>query len=273
MSGTVKIILGVVAALVILGGGYLVYDAVLGETEAASGPISAIPIEIDTPTVEATTAAEDPYPAEASNPDGGSLTAGTTSPYPVETVEAQVSSTGDSSVFTILQEESEVRFILGEILRGQPKTVVGATDQVAGELAVDFSDLTTIQLGQVLVNARTLVTDSSQRDRAIRNQILSTDAYEFISFTPTGITGLSGSAAVGDTFTFQVAGDLTIRDVTNPAVFEVTATLVSEGRIEGTASTVIARGDYGLTIPSVQSVAGVDEEVTLEIDFVAAVKA
>jgi polyisoprenoid-binding protein YceI len=272
MSGTVKIILGVVAAVILLGAGFALYDAVLGETEAASGPISAVPIEVGTPTVGSAAGSEDPYPAETSDPALGSLSAGTASPYPVETAESEGAVEG-VTVFAIQPEESEVRFILGEILRGQPKTVIGATDQVAGELAIDFSDLTTAQLGQVLVNARTLVTDSSQRDRAIRNQILSTDAYEFISFTPTGISGLSGSAAVGDTFTFQVTGDLTIRDVTHPVVFDVTASRISEDLIEGTASAVIARADYGLTIPSVQSVAGVDEEVALEIDFVAGVKA
>jgi hypothetical protein len=44
---------------------------------------------------------------------------------------------------------------------------------------------------------------------------------------------------------------------------------VSETQIAGIASAIIARSDYGLTIPSVPNVANVEEEVELYIDFVA----
>jgi len=43
----------------------------------------------------------------------------------------------------------------------------------------------------------------------------------------------------------------------------------STTRLTGTATTVVNRGDYNLTIPSVPNVANVGEDVTLEIDFVA----
>jgi polyisoprenoid-binding protein YceI len=80
---------------------------------------------------------------------------------------------------------------------------------------------------------------------------------------------LSGAAQPGQPFTFQIAGDLTIRNITQPVVFDVTAQGESLTRITGTATTTIKRGDYNLTIPSVPNVANVGEEVTLEIDFVA----
>lgn len=115
-----------------------------------------------------------------------------------------------------MPEESEVRFTIYEELRGQPKDVVGVSDQVAGEIAVLPGDLSALQVGTIQVNARTLVTDESQRNQAIRNRILNTDTYEFITFTPTEIIGLSGSGELGQTVTFQVAGDMTIRNVTRP---------------------------------------------------------
>lgn len=264
MSSSGRIVLGVVAVVILFVGGFLIYDAVLGETEEASGPITAAPIDLETP-------AEDPYPVA----EAGASAAETSSPYPVETeapAETEPAAAPGPVVFSIIPEESEARFELGEILRGQPKQVIGATDQVAGELAVDVNDLASIQVGEIIVNARTLATDSDRRDRAIRNQILVTDTYEFIAFTPTGVTGISGSAAVGDEFVFQIAGDLMIKDVSTEVVFDVTATLVSGNRIAGSATTVIDRADYNLVIPSVPSVAGVDEQVIIEIDFVAEVK-
>ena len=35
--------------------------------------------------------------------------------------------------------------------------------------------------------------------------------YEFITFTPTHLTGLSGAGQAGQPITFQIIGDLTIR--------------------------------------------------------------
>jgi polyisoprenoid-binding protein YceI len=227
----------------------LVYNWVLGPTLAASGELTAIPVlpveSTDVPAATEAAAATEPGAAEASP-------------------------TGDLMVLQIVAAESEVRFVLSEVLRGQPTTVVGATDQVAGEIAVNPSDLSTAQVGVIQVNARDLATDNDQRNRAIRNRILNTDSFEFITFTPTGISGLDGSAQPGDTFTFQLAGDLTIRDVTQPVVFEVTATVDSENQLSGTAVTTVQRGDYNLSIPSVPQVADVSEEVRVELDFVAA---
>ena len=186
---------------------------------------------------------------------------------PVE-VEEPTSSAG-ATVYTIDPASSEVRFELNEVLRGEPKTVVGTTDQVAGEIAVDLGDLSSTQVGAIQVNARGLSTDNNFRNRAINNEILNTGDFEFITFEPTAVSGLSGSAVVGDTFEFTVSGDLTIRDITQPVTFDVTATAVSDSQIEGTASAVVQRADYNLQIPSVPSVADVEEEVELYIDFAA----
>jgi len=184
---------------------------------------------------------------------------------PVAVTEAS----GGSTVFEIVQAESEARFMLGELLRGEPTTVIGVTDQVAGEIAVDPNDPARTQVGVIKINARTLATDSDMRNRAIGNRILQTGDYEFITFTPTSISGMPASVAVGESFSFQVTGSLTIRDISHETTFEVTVTPASEMRLEGLATATIARADYNLTIPNVPSVADVDEEVLLELEFVA----
>jgi polyisoprenoid-binding protein YceI len=275
MSRTGKIILSTLAifVLVAIAGGFWIYNSVLGDTEGASAPIAAIPLVIDTPTQTPVLDPPGPYPIQTTDQQVEAtsevLDAGDAGPYPAA---EEIVGTPALAVFAIKTAESEVRFSLGEILRGQPKTVVGVTDQVAGEVAVDFKDLSSAQAGVIQVNARTLATDDDRRNRTIRNQILLTDSFEFITFSPTSISGLSGSAAVGETVNFQIDGDLMIRDVTNPVVFDVAASVVGEDRIEGTASTKINRNDYGITIPNVAFVAEVDEEVLLEIDFVAVLK-
>src|SRR6266508_2907393 len=87
--------------------------------------------------------------------------------------------------------------------------------------------------------------------RALGNRTLNTDEYEYISFTPSALAGLPQSASVGQPFTFQVTGDLTIKDVTKSATFEVAVTPSVDGALAGTATTTINYADWDVSIPSV----------------------
>lgn len=174
-----------------------------------------------------------------------------------------------SAVTFELAEGSVARFFIDEVLRGDPITVVAESDQVVGLVRVDLEDLAASQVGTILVNARVFETDQSFRDRAIRGPILDSATHEFIEFVPRSIDGLSGTATVGGELTFTVSGDLTIRDVTRPVMFEVTAVLAADDRLEGVARTVVDRTEFNLVIPSAPGVANVSEDVALEIEFVA----
>jgi polyisoprenoid-binding protein YceI len=169
----------------------------------------------------------------------------------------------------ISQADSQARFVIDEVLNDAPKTVIGTTDQVAGEIAVDPQNPTQTRLGVIQIDARALTTDSEFRNRAIKNQILQTDQYEYITFTPTKIVGLPQSGTVGQPYTFQIVGDLTIRDVTKQVTFDVSATAATDSQVEGTATATIAYADYGISIPQVRQVASVADQVRLELEFVA----
>jgi len=190
-------------------------------------------------------------------------------PIASDIVSSGVDATADFVTFEISQAESEVRYFLGELLRGQPKTVVGSTNQVAGQLLVNLNELASTEVGLIRINAWTLLTDNNMRNNAIRSRILFTDEYEFITFNPTEISGLPDNAAVGESITFEMSGELTIKDVTQVETFVVTAVAPTPSRLEGSATATILREDYQLVVPNVRSVANVEEEVVLEIDFVA----
>ncbi len=239
--------IGAVVVIILVG---IAAYAFLKTPEEASGPIETVPLEIE-PTVE--TAAEAPE-AEAEM---------------VDTEASPASSGAGLTTFQISQDDSTVRFELDEDLRGEHITVVGTTNQVSGEIAVDANDLSTTQVGIIQINARTLTTDSSFRNRAINNRILNTDQYEFITFAPTAVTNLPDSVGLGEPVQFTIVGDLTIRDITNEVAFTVTASFTSETELVGTASVVITREAYNLVIPSVENVTNVEEEVELYIDFTA----
>ena len=90
-----------------------------------------------------------------------------------------------------------------------------------------------------------------------------------MTFTPTEISGLPETGAVGQSYTFQMTGDLTVADVTKPVTFDVTLTPISETRIEGKANAAILHRDFNLSIPDSPAVDTVADEVRLELDFVA----
>lgn len=172
-------------------------------------------------------------------------------------------------IYEIIPAQSEARFLIDEVLRGDPFTVVGSTDQVAGQIAIDPNDLSSAQVGVIQVNARTLTTDNQFRNRAVKNRILRTDKFEFVTFKPTEIVGLSGAGTVGETYGFQIVGDLTIAGVTQEVTFDVAVTPESDARLEGLVTTAFLYTDFELAIPDSPSVDTVEDEVRLEFEFAA----
>ena len=177
---------------------------------------------------------------------------------------------GGTTVYTVDSSQSEARFLIDEVLRGADVTVVGVTSNVAAQIAVDLSDpANTQQVSEIVINARDITTDNRYRNRAISNEILLTNEYELITFTPTLVTGLPDSAAVGESYLFQIVGDLTIIDQTREVTFDVAVTPISETEITGQASAKILYADFGLTIPFSRAVEAVEDTVILEFEFVA----
>lgn len=244
----------IVAGLAILVGAIAIAVWVLRPPAEATAPITAVPLAVFT---------------EDTTPEGQTDPAVSTPETPPQ---SEAESLSGVAVFQISQAGSQARFILNEELRGQPTTVIGTTDQIAGEIALDFDNPQNSQIGVIQVNARTLVTDNNFRNRAIQNEILDTGAFEFITFTPTSVVGLPEEIVVGEPVTLQITGDLTIRNITQQVTFDATATLVALDRLEGVASVTVLRSDYQLAIPSVPSVANVTDEVLLEIEFTAVPK-
>ncbi len=283
MNSKVVVIIAVVAVVALVAMGALAYSF-LREPEAASGPIEAIPIVTSDQEPAVTAGAEVAEATDIPELEASAVapeaTVGTKAPTeaaqptqlvakPTETSPPSDESSTTQGVFEIIPAESEARFIIEEVLRGSPTTVVGSTGQVAGQLAVDPSDLSAAQVGVIQVNARTLTTDNQFRNRAIKNRILLTDQHEFVTFTPTEVVGLSGAGSVGEAYEFRIVGELTITDLTREVTFVVTVTPVSDTRLEGLATTAFLYTDFELAIPDAPAVDTVEDEVRLEFEFAA----
>lgn len=266
MKRTPLLILGLVALIAVVVAGYAVFRT----PEEASAPIQAVPLAAATATPMVEAATSTLAPAVDNTP----AAAATDTPVAVEATAAptETPAAAQAVIFELSQDQSQARFIIDEVLRGSPKTVIGATNQVAAQMSIDPANPAATQLGVVTVNARALATDNDFRNRAVKNQILDTNTYEFVTFEPTQLSGLPDSVSIGEPFTFQVTGNLTVRDVTQEKTFEVTVTPVSASEIKGLATITFPYRDFKLSIPDAPSVDTVDDNVTLELEFVALAK-
>lgn len=181
------------------------------------------------------------------------------------------STSSEKIVFRISSEESQVEYNINEVLNGSDFTVVGVTNEVAGDILVNLSDPSQTEIGEIAINARTFETDEDRRDNSVARFILKSeeDANEFITFVPTSISTLPSSISVGDTLELEITGELTIAGTTSSVSFDGTFTLESADQLVGSAATTINYADFNLSIPDVPFVASVEDSVLLKIDFVA----
>ena len=72
----------------------------------------------------------------------------------------------------------------------------------------------------------------------------------------------------GEEVAFELAGDLTIRDITRPATFEVVA-VVDGNTLSGTATATLLLSDFGIEPPDFANTLRVEDEFQARVDFVA----
>jgi polyisoprenoid-binding protein YceI len=203
---------------------------------------------------EPTTAAPQPTDAAPAEPTSAEVAAGPTT-------------------YTFVAGETIARFVIDEVLSGNPKTVIGETGGVSGSITLDLGAPAEAMLGPVEVDLSGLETDNGFRTRALHEAILQTgkDGNAVATFTATQIEGLPGTVTPGTAYELKITGDLTIKGTTRQVTFDATVTPVSADRIEGTATLTVPFADFGVDIPFLPpQVASVEDLVRLEIDLVAA---
>jgi len=178
---------------------------------------------------------------------------------------------GGTEVFIIVPSESEVSYEVGEVFLDQDNAfnlAVGVTSEVNGEILVDRNNPQNSTIGRISVDVSQFTSDNQRRDNAIRERFLESAKFPIVEFTPGEIQGLPESYPEGQQITFQVSGDLTVRDVTKPVTFEVS--FVGEGdTITGEATTTILMSDFGFGPISIGGILNTEDEVKVKFVFVA----
>jgi polyisoprenoid-binding protein YceI len=220
-------------------------------------------------------APQEPYPVQLPEIQVDTDDSAYPPPYPIEP-ETSFDTVypvpeGSLQTFNIIPGESEVSYEVGEVFLNQDNAfniAIGITTELNGEIIVDRDNPNNSSIGIISVDVSKFTSDNQRRDNAIRERFLQSAQFPIVEFTPQDIQGLPDNYEEGQQVTFQISGDVTIRDVTKPAIFDVT--MVGNGdTISGEATTTILMSDYGFGPISIAGILNTEDEVKVKIVFVA----
>jgi polyisoprenoid-binding protein YceI len=250
-------------------------STVAAPTEAPTIAPTEVPTTAPTevPTTPPTEAAAATAPTEAAATEPTEMPAvapaadaATTAP----TEAAQTDAASTAQRYLIVPTESEVRYEVAETFLRDNRlaTAIGVTQEIEGAITVDPENPQNSTIGVITIDISAFTSDEDRRDQAIRDRWLESATYPIATFEPTEITGLPETYTDGDELSFQVTGDMTVRETTNPVTFDVTAQ-VMDGELVGTATTDIKMTDFGFDPPDIAGILRAEDDVRLIFDFVA----
>ncbi len=227
--------------------------ALLVLTVAACGPSASAPTPTSAPEqpAAAPTAAA---PADASLPTGVHT-------YVIVPEETTASYSVDEEFFG---------GALGKygIPSGKQDTI-GRTNAVSGQFQLNWDDLTA-PLGDnsFTVDLSTLTSDQSLRDGWIRDNGPKFSESPEATFVADSLANAPTSYAPGDEVSFDLVGQLTIRGITHPATFAVTATY-QDNSITGVAVAALKMTDFGIIPPDFANTLTVKDDFEAKLEFTA----
>ncbi len=220
---------------------------------APAAPPAATPVTASEP---AAPPASEPTAPPASEPAGAGLRTFAIVP-------------GDSRAAYIVDEEFFADALSKyNIAAGKTKTT-GSTQEIAGQLQLDLGNMAA-PLGdnRFTVQMNTLSSDQFLRDGWIRTSGPRFNSFPTAEFVATGVEGAPASYTEGQEVQFRLPGNLTVRNITQPVTFDVTAALQGD-TITGVATARAKLTDFGIDPPNFANTLVVGDEFTIEVQFTA----
>lgn len=236
-------------------------------------------------------------PAPASEPPAAEATAApepTEAEAPAETAEDATSPASDADAadtsgaselptglrtYAIVPEESSASYIAEEEFFGLAlgkygipeglSDTVGTTQAIEGQFQLNWDDLGS-PLGEntFTVDLSTLESNQGLRDEWIRENGPEFGTYPTATFVAESLEGAPDSYTMGEEVNFQLVGQLTIRETTQPATFDVTATL-NDDTVTGVATAALTMSDFGITPPDFVNTLTVADDFQVRVEFTA----
>ncbi len=195
----------------------------------------------------------------ATPPPATSAPAATTAPSETRPSETSVPSDGPApdgfDGDWIPTDASEFGYRVDEVIAGANVTAVGRSNEIDGLLTIEGTTATVVDV-EVLVES--ITSDDALRDGQFRGRIMNADEFPTATFRLTEPIEF-GTIPTGDEqITATATGGLTLRGVTNPVTFDVTAQTTG-GRVGVLGSIPVVFEDYGIDNPSFGAISVEDE--------------
>lgn len=190
---------------------------------------------------------------------------------PAPEVVATDGNTSGEILLKIIPEESTVSYEVGETFLNQNNrfaTAIGKTSVISGEIYANLENPLESRLGAFTIDISTFESDSTRRDNAIRRDWLESSKYPLATFVPRSITNLPETYVPGEPYTFEVQGELTVKQTTLGVTFFVTAQYDQE-QLSGSAETEILMSVFKIGPISIAGVLNTEDTVKIRFDFVA----
>ena len=175
------------------------------------------------------------------------------------------------TIYIFDQSESSVRYGVGETFINQNNRynyAIGTTNIISGEINVNFNQPNLTNISDINIDIKSFQSDKIRRDNAIRDRWLESSKFPIATFSPQELLKLPDEYEFGEEISFQINGNLLVRDIIQPVSFEVTLTIIDD-KIIGNAQTRIKMTDFGFDPPDIAGILKAENEVDIYFDFVA----
>ena len=172
-------------------------------------------------------------------------------------------------VFRIDPNRSTARYqAFEEFLDATVGSPVGETSAIAGDILIEPGNPEASRFGTIVVNVESLASDNGMRDSRLRKAYLESSAHPEVEADFARILDLPDSFEEGELYAMQVEGDLTVKGITAPAMWDV-AFAFDGARLRGSAATEVLMSSYDVGPISIAGLLKTRDEVTLSVDLVA----
>jgi polyisoprenoid-binding protein YceI len=170
--------------------------------------------------------------------------------------------------FTLAPTGNEARYRVREQLVGHdlPNDAIGETKLLAGSISFDSKGKVIPQVSRFTVAAGSFVSDKDRRDGFVRGRLLEADQYPTVMLVPNSVRGLTIPLPKMGSRPFEMTGDLTVRGVTRPTIWNGTVQF-KDGTVSGSAGTAFTFDDIQMEQPRVPVLLSVADTIRLEITF------
>lgn len=181
--------------------------------------------------------------------------------------------------FIVVPEESSASYVVEEEffagalsklgINAGLQPITGSTIEVEGELQINLDEGAPLRAANFTVNLPSLTTNQDRRDKWIRENGPSLNSFPIAEFVANEVVGAPSDYTDGAEVSFQLIGDLTIRNITRPTTFDVVATLTGD-TINGSAtSEELLLTDFDIEPPNFANTLSVANEFRVEVSLTA----